>query len=290
MRKFQLPDPPEDASSSDLPTDSREKAITKGEYVDVTEIAKEAGFDKPVALSAAIHSRLQPSERDKLLGQTFEQRVGDVLGDLRARMAIARQIGEPGFYRELNRETDNGTYSFDTILVENAQRRRLDLKADHLTMDRRLFSIAIMDKVESMDPAHAATRNSITSDRWERAIADGEFVDIAAIAKEAGFDHPVAISASVHSRLQPSERDKMLGQNLEQRVRDILMDLRARVADVSSIYNQIYHQWSPKFYPDHAREIQAGILAFDTILIENAQKKRLHLKAKEGPQGIVIVG
>lgn len=265
-------------------------SIARGELIDVTPFAKEVRLERPIAISASLYLRLQPTERDMALGQTLDERVYDLLTELRARLAIAREIHEPRFYRALNRETDIGTYSFENILIANAKKRRLNLKAEHLRMNRRLFGITIMDRCESLNPADTASPNVITSDRkWKRAIAKGELIDATAIAKEAGFEVPVALSASIHAQIEPSNRDAMLGQSYEDRPWDVFMDLRARVAEVHFAYSQIYRQWSPRFYSNPAPAGTEGILSFNTVLVQNAQKYKLHLKAKQRPSGITIM-
>jgi hypothetical protein len=265
-------------------------SIAKGGLIDVTPFAKEVRLGRPVAVTASLYSRLQPTERDMALGQTLDERVYDLLTDLHARLAIAREIYEPRFHRALNRETDIGTYSFDNILIANAKKRRLSLKAEYLKMNRRLFGVAIMDKCESFNPAGTAAPNVITSGmKWEGAIAKGELVDATAIAKEAGFEVPVALSASIYAQIEPSNRDAMLGQSYEDRLWDVFMDLRARVAEVHVAYRQIYRQWSPRFYSNPAPAGTEGNLSFNTVLVQNAQKHKLHLKAKQRPSGITIM-
>src|SRR5689334_11102095 len=62
----------------------------------------------------------------------------------------------------------------------------------------------------------------------EDAIRDGVLVDVTPIAEEAGFKVPIALTSSVWSRLEPSERDAQLGQSIEGRLWDVLMVLRSR--------------------------------------------------------------
>lgn len=47
--------------------------------VDVTEMAKEAGFQLPVAITEALENRLTPNRADQGLGQDYDGRLWDVL-------------------------------------------------------------------------------------------------------------------------------------------------------------------------------------------------------------------
>jgi hypothetical protein len=81
----------------------------------------------------------------------------------------------------------------------------------------------------------------ISSYSRAEAIADGTLVDVTAMAKEAGFKVPVALTAAVRARLEPSEGDVMFGQSLEGRLWDVLMVLRfhANAATDTVIYELI---------------------------------------------------
>jgi len=57
---------------------SRAEAIADGALVDITPTAKEAGFTVPVALTAAVRARLEPSECDPKIGQSLQGRLLDV--------------------------------------------------------------------------------------------------------------------------------------------------------------------------------------------------------------------
>jgi hypothetical protein len=56
-----------------------------------------------------------------------------------------------------------------------------------------------------------------------QALADGVLVDVSQIASEAGFRYPVAISADLHARITPNEREKALGQSYEGRLWDVVV-------------------------------------------------------------------
>lgn len=60
-------------------TYTREDALEDGVLIDVTEMAKEANFVIPVAITQALHARLQPNEIEKGFGQSYEGRLWDVL-------------------------------------------------------------------------------------------------------------------------------------------------------------------------------------------------------------------
>ncbi len=56
---------------------SRAQAIDDGVLMDVTEVANQVGFRYPVAITVALHDRLQPSRHDT--GQDYDARLWDVL-------------------------------------------------------------------------------------------------------------------------------------------------------------------------------------------------------------------
>ncbi|MCA1064839.1 hypothetical protein QTG56_24845 (plasmid) [Rossellomorea sp. AcN35-11] len=59
---------------------TREDMINDGELVDVSEMAKEAGFKIPVGIKKAVYEELVvPSEKDKGYGQDVEGRLWDTL-------------------------------------------------------------------------------------------------------------------------------------------------------------------------------------------------------------------
>ena len=56
----------------------------------------------------------------------------------------------------------------------------------------------------------------------DQALADGVLVDISKMASEAGFRYPTAITADLHARITPNEREKALGQSYEGRLWDVV--------------------------------------------------------------------
>jgi type I site-specific restriction endonuclease len=93
----------------------------------------------------------------------------------------------------------------------------------------------------------------------EQAIADGVLVDVSTTAEEAGFKIPVALTAAIYARLEPSERDARDGQSFEGRLWDVLMVLRTRA------------------------NTDADIVMFDVIVAEGGEQHTLHLKSVIGP-------
>lgn len=59
---------------------TREQALEDGQLVDISELAKEAGFKFPVAVTCGVHALLNDTEQP---GQSFEGRVWDLLTILR---------------------------------------------------------------------------------------------------------------------------------------------------------------------------------------------------------------
>ncbi len=55
-----------------------------------------------------------------------------------------------------------------------------------------------------------------------QALADGVLVDISQMAREAGFRYPAVITADLHARITPNEREKTLGQSYEGRLWDVI--------------------------------------------------------------------
>lgn len=58
---------------------SRAQAIHDGTLIDVTEMAKEAGFKFPVAVTAAVWNIIVPSLKQKERGQDIDGRLWDTL-------------------------------------------------------------------------------------------------------------------------------------------------------------------------------------------------------------------
>lgn len=62
---------------------TREQAIEDGELVDITPLAREAGFKYPVAVSRTVWKILEPTEELKAVGQDSTGRTWDMLNILR---------------------------------------------------------------------------------------------------------------------------------------------------------------------------------------------------------------
>ena len=58
---------------------TRSQALEDGVLVDVSKMASEAGFRYPTAITADLHARITPNEREKELGQSYEGRLWDVV-------------------------------------------------------------------------------------------------------------------------------------------------------------------------------------------------------------------
>lgn len=58
---------------------TRAQVLADGVLADVSPIAREAGFRFPTSITADLHARLTPNEREKTLGQSYDGRLGDVL-------------------------------------------------------------------------------------------------------------------------------------------------------------------------------------------------------------------
>ncbi len=68
---------------------TRAQALADGVLVDVSKMASEAGFRYPTAITADLHARITPNEQEKVLGQSYEGRLWDVvfLASITARKA-----------------------------------------------------------------------------------------------------------------------------------------------------------------------------------------------------------
>lgn len=76
-----------------ISTYTRAQALEDGTLVDVSELAKEAGFLYPVAVTHAVHCVLNPSSALERQGQSFAGRAWDMFFVLR--VAI-RSMHNPG--------------------------------------------------------------------------------------------------------------------------------------------------------------------------------------------------
>ncbi len=60
-------------------TYTRAQALADGVLVDVSEMAREAGFRHPTVITADLHAALTPNARERSYGQSYEGRLWDVL-------------------------------------------------------------------------------------------------------------------------------------------------------------------------------------------------------------------
>ena len=60
-------------------TYTRAQALADGVLIDVTQAASKPGFRYPTAITADLHARLTPNEREKSMGQSYAGRLWDVL-------------------------------------------------------------------------------------------------------------------------------------------------------------------------------------------------------------------
>ena len=58
---------------------TRTQALADGVLVDVSQMASEAGFRYPTAITADLHARLTPNEQEKAFGQSYEGRLWDIV-------------------------------------------------------------------------------------------------------------------------------------------------------------------------------------------------------------------
>ena len=62
---------------------TRAEAIEDGVLVDISELAREAGFVFPVAITSALYNALEPHKEEKAIGQDIEGRLWDLLSVFR---------------------------------------------------------------------------------------------------------------------------------------------------------------------------------------------------------------
>ncbi len=77
--QLNLPEPEDPFFGPVIYSYTRAQAIADVVLVDVTEMAKEAGFQLPVAITEALENRLTPNRADQGLGQDYDGRLWDVL-------------------------------------------------------------------------------------------------------------------------------------------------------------------------------------------------------------------
>lgn len=139
-----------------------------------------------------------------------------------------------------NHPSGDPTPSPDDVAVTRAvvqAGKLLDIDTlDHLVIGRGRFvslkerGLGFDSRVSETKPGYRlrSARNSIQEDeviysytRYQ-ALVDGVLVDVSQIASEAGFRYPTAITADLHTRITPNEREKALGQSYEGRLWDVV--------------------------------------------------------------------
>ena len=140
-----------------------------------------------------------------------------------------------------NHPSGDPTPSPDDVAVTRAvvqAGKLLDIDTlDHLVIGRGRFvslkerGLGFDGRVSETIPGYRlrSTRHSIQDDddliyayTRSQALADGVLVDVSQMASEAGFRYPTAITADLHSRITPNEREKALGQSYEGRLWDVV--------------------------------------------------------------------
>ncbi len=113
----------------------------------------------------------------------------------------------------------------------------LDIEAlDHLIIGRGRY-VSLKERglgfdrcVTEMRPGCRQQSVRYSIHEWEviysytrsQALADGVLVDVSQMASEAGFRYPTAITADLHARLTPNQREQELGQSYEGRLWDVV--------------------------------------------------------------------
>ncbi|MBA4406568.1 hypothetical protein C0389_04780 [bacterium] len=78
--------------------------------------------------------------------------------------------------------------------------------------------------------------NVIFSYTAQEAMEDGSLFDVSDIAKEAGFNYPVRITAGVKDLITPSQESAQLGQSYEGRLWDVLTIARIAIKNSKEDY------------------------------------------------------
>ena len=76
---------------------TRQQAIADGILVDVTEMAKEAGFRFPVAITRGVYGLISPSPEEESEGQSEDGRLWDILFVLRMAIKASSRTNEVRF-------------------------------------------------------------------------------------------------------------------------------------------------------------------------------------------------
>ena len=97
-----------------ISTPSRADAIEDGTLIDVSSMAKEAGFKYPVALTARVWTEVvDPTEVDKNRGQSGEGRLWDIF-------TMLRHYGQ---------KSDSSEIPFRVIVDREGRQEEVELKA-----------------------------------------------------------------------------------------------------------------------------------------------------------------
>lgn len=102
-----------------ISTYTRADALQDGVLVDVSQDAREKGFRIPVAITAALHARLEPDEDETSQGQSYTGRLHDVLW----LAYLAARRSAPGA----------GRLAFQVVVAEKPPKGR-DLKRNTLSL------------------------------------------------------------------------------------------------------------------------------------------------------------
>jgi hypothetical protein len=92
---------------------SRAQAIEDGVLADVTDVAKQVGFRYPVAITSALHDRLQPSQHD--LGQDYDGRLWDVLWMAALKVRLGNSETDTIRFSVIQQEADSKTGQLHNI-------------------------------------------------------------------------------------------------------------------------------------------------------------------------------
>ena len=100
--------------------------------------------------------------------------------------------------------------------------RFVSLKERGLGFDGRITEAGPDYRLRSVRYSIQEDDNLIYAYTRSQALADGVLVDVTQMASEAGFRYPTAITADLHARITPNEREKELGQSYEGRLWDVV--------------------------------------------------------------------
>ena len=183
-----------------------------------------------------------------------------------------------------NHPSGDPTPSPDDVAVTRAvvqAGKLLDIDTlDHLVIGRGRFvslnerGFGFDGRVSETIPGYRlrSTRYSIQEDddliyvyTRSQALADGVLVDVSTMAKGAGFRFPTAITADLHARITPNEREKALGQSYAGRLWDVvfLASFAARqagLADRGSFDVSLFEADDTPPYPTHRHTLSLWVV------------------------------